>query len=205
MFRKKKDFDDGAEAANAPATSDDMAAPPLKPFSKRGTHAPTKPPAKTTLPPPEVPRRILDIPGVPRRPERTRSSEGDSKRLMVGREIRLSGEITSCDRLVVEGRVEVSLSDARIIEIAPSGHFKGRAEVDEADISGRFEGELTARERLVIRAGGRVSGSIRYGRIVIENGGEISGDMRTLDPAEQPEDAPKPTAENPAKSGSDNP
>ncbi len=187
MFRRKKDSGEDSDAAQRP-DSDDLA-PPLKPFSKRGTHAPSKPPTKTTLPSPDVPRRILDIPGVPRRPEQrgganTRPSDSDNKRLIVGRDIRLSGEITSCDRLVVEGRVEVALSDARIIEIAPSGHFKGGAEVDEADISGRFEGELVARERLVIRAGGRVSGSIRYGRIVIENGGEISGDMRTLDTAE---------------------
>ena len=55
------------------------------------------------------------------------------------------------------------------------------ADVEEADISGRFEGELIARGRLVVRAGGRVQGKIRYGRIVIEQGGEISGDMQTLD------------------------
>lgn len=198
MFRRKKDSgDDDAPRMDG----DDLTTPPLKPFSKRGTHAPAKPPMKTTLPSPDVPRRILDIPGVPRRPERggsTRPSDSDNKRLIVGRDIRLSGEITSCDRLVVEGRVEVALSDARVIEIAPSGHFKGSAEVDEADISGRFEGELVARERLVIRAGGRVSGSIRYGRIVIENGGEISGDMRTLDTDRaSSETGPAPSADAP--------
>jgi cytoskeletal protein CcmA (bactofilin family) len=88
---------------------------------------------------------------------------------------------------VVEGRTEVSLPNARIIEVAPSGFFKGSAEVEEADISGRFEGELTARDRLVVRNGGRISGTIRYGRIVIESGGEISGDMQTLDIPSAPE------------------
>ena len=94
----------------------------------------------------------------------------------------MNGEITSCDKLVVEGEVEASLSDAGVIEVAPTGVFKGNAQVDEADISGRFEGELVARDRLIVRAGGRISGSIRYGRIVIESGGEISGDMQTLSP-----------------------
>lgn len=202
MFGRKKD--DEAEAAGGRSGGDELA-PPLRPFSKRGTHAPSKPPTKTTLPSPDVPRRMLDIPGVPRRPERGRTTDNDNKRLIVGRDIRLSGEVTSCDRLVVEGRVEVALSDARVIEIAPSGHFKGSAEVDEADISGRFEGELVARERLVIRAGGRVTGSIRYGRIVIENGGEISGDMRTLDPDQSSgETAAGPSATDASKPGSDN-
>jgi cytoskeletal protein CcmA (bactofilin family) len=117
--------------------------------------------------------------------------DGDTKRLVIARDVCISGEITSCDRLIVEGRSEVSLPNARIIEVAPSGFFKGSADVEEADISGRFEGELIARDRLVVRAGGRINGTIRYGRIVIESGGEISGDMQTLDSpceAEDPED-----------------
>ena len=105
----------------------------------------------------------------------------DNRRLIVGRDIQLSGEIKSCDKLIVEGRVEVSISNARVLEIAPTGFFNGQAEVEEADISGRFEGELVARDRLVVRSGGRVRGAVRYGRIVIESGGEISGDMQTLD------------------------
>ena len=99
---------------------------------------------------------------------------------MVGREISLNGEITSCDRLVVEGRVEATLVGARVLEVAQGGLFRGRAEVREADIAGVFDGELTATERLLIRTGGKVSGSVRYGRVVIESGGEIGGDMQSL-------------------------
>jgi len=63
----------------------------------------------------------------------------------------------------------------------PSGYFKGSAEVDEADINGHYEGDLIARERLIVRAGGHIKGKVRYGRIVIESGGEISGDMQALE------------------------
>jgi cytoskeletal protein CcmA (bactofilin family) len=120
---------------------------------------------------------------------RPRPGVAESKKLVVGREIRLSGEITACDKLVVEGQVEASLSDARVIEVAPTGYFKGDAQVNEADISGRYEGELIAKDKLIVRSSGRISGSIRYGRIVIESGGEISGDMRALsqDEAEEAE------------------
>lgn len=97
---------------------------------------------------------------------------------MVGREIVLSGQITSCDRLIVEGRVEATLSDSKAIEIAESGFFKGSAEIDSADIAGNFEGNLTVRERITIRATGRVTGQIRYGQIEIEAGGEIGGDIQ---------------------------
>ncbi|MBK8906856.1 MAG: polymer-forming cytoskeletal protein [Rhodospirillales bacterium] len=74
-------------------------------------------------------------------------SAAEDKKLIVGNHIRLKGEVTSCDTMIVEGQVELSRSEARHIQISPTGIFLGDVEVDEADISGRFEGGLTARER----------------------------------------------------------
>ena len=101
-------------------------------------------------------------------------------KLIVGPDIKLKGaEITDCDTLVVEGRVEASM-DSRVIQIAENGVFVGKAGIDIAEIRGRFEGELTARKQLVIRATGKVSGKVRYGKVAIEEGGEISGDIAAL-------------------------
>jgi len=188
MFGKKKDgggtaSDDKNKPGDADKSDDMAAAPPLKPFSRKGSHAPAKPPTATSFQP-EIPRRKPEIPGPASRrvdrPMGAASSDTDSSRLVVGRDIRLSGEITACDKLVVEGSVEVTLTNARVIEVAPSGHFVGTAEVDEADISGRYDGDLVAREKLIVRAGGHIKGKVRYGRIVIESGGEVTGDMQTL-------------------------
>ncbi|MGZ0247735.1 MAG: bactofilin family protein, partial [Alphaproteobacteria bacterium] len=71
-------------------------------------------------------------------------SSPEGKKLIVGREIELSGNISACDKLVVEGRVEAELQDCRQIEIAATGTFKGSAAIDMAEISGNFEGTLTA-------------------------------------------------------------
>ena len=182
MFRKKKDELPQAKGSSmSESGSGNLSAPPLKPFSRKGTHTPAKPPTSPTFHP-EIPHRAPpEIPGVAaRRPDRGIADNGDTKQLVIARDVCISGEITSCDRLIVEGRLEVSLPHARIIEVAPSGFFKGSADVEEADISGRFEGELIARDRLVVRAGGLINGTIRYGCIVIESGGEISGDMQAL-------------------------
>ena len=183
MFRKKKGEPVTAGNETGGRNGDaDISAPPLKPFTRKGTHAPSKPPAAASFPP-DIPRRSPpEIPGIsPRRTERSLTGSQDSRRLMIGRDITLSGKITSCDSLVVEGRAEVTIEGADMIEVAASGFFKGSADVEEADISGRFEGNLIARDQLIVRAGGRISGTIRYGRIVIEAGGEISGDMRALE------------------------
>lgn len=109
-----------------------------------------------------------------------RSEAAEPKVLMIGREISLTGQITACDRVVVEGKVEATLTDSRFVEIAETGQFKGTAEIDEAEIRGRFEGKLSVRGRLLIRGSGKVMGEIAYGQIEVECGGEISGTVQTV-------------------------
>ena len=101
---------------------------------------------------------------------------GGSK-LTVGPNIKLKGvEITDCDTLVVEGLVEATM-DSRLMQIAEIGAFKGSAQIDIAEIRGSFDGDLTVRDRLVIFGTGKVTGTIRYGKVVIEEGGQLSGDI----------------------------
>jgi cytoskeletal protein CcmA (bactofilin family) len=101
--------------------------------------------------------------------------------LTVGPPISLSGEIAACDRLVVKGSVRVTLRRTRCIEVAQSGRFtEGRAEVDETEIAGVHEGDLTVHHRLLIRATGRVGGTVRYGEIEIELGGQLTGSVSVM-------------------------
>ena len=76
------------------------------------------------------------------------TGESNVSKLIVGPDIKLKGaEITDCDTLVVEGRVEASM-DSRVIQIAEHGVFVGKVDIDVAEIRGRFEGELVARKQL---------------------------------------------------------
>jgi cytoskeletal protein CcmA (bactofilin family) len=122
-------------------------------------------------------------------------------KLVVGPGVKLKGaEIQDCDTLLVEGRVE-AVMDSRYVEIADQGSFDGKVNIDVAEIHGRFSGELTAREQIVIHSTGRVSGKIRYGKIVVHEGGELSGDIKSLKAAEngdKSKDAAKDAAEDAA-------
>ena len=124
----------------------------------------------------------------------TAKRDAETRKLIVGREISLSGEITACDRLVVEGSVEANLANCRDIDIAESGLFKGSASIDDAEVRGRFEGTLNVRRRLLIRATGKVTGNVRYGQIEIECGGQISGDIQAQ-PMSEPSEAPSKSTE----------
>ena len=189
MFSRKKPETEDRKMSDLP---DDLGIP-MKPARPPGQSASVAPLSRTPtpMPPrtPDMPRpaaempkpadmaRPLGAPGTTPVPAQ-RSREADSRKLIVGREITLSGEIKSCDQLVVEGSVEANLQNSREMDIAESGLFKGSASIEEAEVRGRFEGNLTVRKRLLIRATGRVSGTIRYGQIEIECGGQISGDIQ---------------------------
>jgi cytoskeletal protein CcmA (bactofilin family) len=182
------------------AESSDNLGIPMKPPRPAGapTSAPVRPP---TMPPrtPELARPVEPVrpPDPLRRPgEPTGQAKPDAelRRLSVGPEITLSGEINSCDKLFIEGSVEANLTNCRDVDIAESGLFKGSASIEEAEVRGRFEGNLVVRKRLLIKSTGRVSGTIRYGQIEIECGGQISGDIQAQPGGEASEPTPDVTA-----------
>ncbi|QCO15162.1 polymer-forming cytoskeletal protein [Azospirillum brasilense] len=221
-------------AANPPAAPV-ARTPHPEPFSSKGPEMNTstpKPPAGAPIPgssykPTDIPRRTVDLPGAaPRRtegygapasapaatpapvapaPAPAAPLASDQRRLIVGRDISLNGEIGSCDVLVVEGTVEAKLRDGRSIEIAETGLFKGAVEIDEADIGGRFEGDIIVRGRLTVRSTGKINGSIKYGELAVEAGALLNGEIGKYTPAAKPaaasaapaEAAPAPAALDP--------
>ena len=101
-------------------------------------------------------------------------SEND-RRLTIGRGITMSGEIESCDYLLVEGTVEAALRGANALDIAESGVFYGTVEIENATIAGRFEGDIQVNGRLSIRSTGVVTGTIAYKELAVEAGAVIDG------------------------------
>ncbi len=101
----------------------------------------------------------------------------EDEKLVVGARIHLRGQVTKCDALIVEGHMEGS-ANSRMVQVAKGGTFLGEAEVETAEISGNFEGQLTVSNKLIIRSTGKVSGKIQYLGIQIELGGKISGEVQ---------------------------
>ena len=187
MFGKKRDDEIAAEQAKETAEA--------TPRNYQRSDSSGAQPASRPALNPEIARRGPDLsvfgpgrsgatPPPPSHGKPTSAMEPEHKKLIVGRDISLNGEIRTCDTLVVEGRVEAVLQDCKNIEILAPGEFKGAAEVDVADISGQFNGDLTARQRLIVRAGGKVLGKIRYGQLEIERGGVLSGEVEVLPEAQ---------------------
>jgi len=134
----------------------------------------------------------------PRRPAEPIRQEParEVRKLIVGREITLSGEIAACDHLIVEGTVEASVKECHRLEVAEAGLFRGAVEIHEAEIAGRFEGQIIVQGRLSVRSTGRIEGKIQYGELAVDAGGTLDGEVRGHGKTAKPEKA-KPIAEAP--------
>lgn len=107
--------------------------------------------------------------------------EKAGSKLFVGVNIKLKGvEISNCDVLVIEGQVDATVN-SKVMEISKPGTLTGTAVIDVAEIHGEFSGELTARTKLVVHGTGRVTGTVRYGKLVVAEGGMLMGELKQID------------------------
>lgn len=187
----------------APAPEDAATPAPESPTAPRPAPMPAVPPsaggahraavyrtAPDPAPPPPEQVTTSAAPEVPTQQGEQAMADGDdSKRLTVGPGIRLKGEISNCDALIVEGNVEADLSACRSISVGESGVFNGTVRVEEATIAGRFEGKLVVSNVLSIKRTGRVRGEVRYGALQVEAGGVLAGSADTNEAGDAEEGA----------------
>ena len=174
-----------AELLRPAAAQPDKAAPPrasdLLRTPTEPAHAPASPRTADAPRPIAQPAHAPMGPRTIAEPKSGSAADGvDARTLIVGPEISFTGDISECDRLIIEGSVEANLQRCEHMIIGQSGIFNGHGSTENADVRGRIEGELVVRKRLMIRAGGHVSGSISYGDIEIEPGGRISGTIDVI-------------------------
>lgn len=169
-----------APIATAPAA---QPAPSFRPVAPAAAMAAARGPA-TPVNAPAAPAAPVAAAPVERMPATPVARPAQAKRVLtVGPEIQMKGEITSCDRVIIEGTVDATMRDVHTVELAESGALKGTAEVEDAEISGAFEGDLVVRGRLTVYSTGRLRGNVTYGEIEIQRGGQISGNIRNVNDA----------------------
>ena len=171
----------GSVPIAAPAMAQQLPSSGARPLASPNPAAPVlrdsvvTPPVTPTGTPPEAPRKESEpqISAI--------GPDTPGSKLWVGPKIKLKGvEISDCDVLVVEGEVEATVN-SKAMQIAEPGTLKGQATIDVAEVYGDFSGELTARAKLIVHGTGRVSGTIRYGKLIVAEGGVLSGDVQRLD------------------------
>ncbi|HET6566075.1 MAG TPA: polymer-forming cytoskeletal protein [Xanthomonadales bacterium] len=111
-------------------------------------------------------------------------SQPAGKAAVIGAGIKINGEISGSENLLIEGQVDgkVNLS-GNDVTIGKSGQVIADVSAKTIRVAGEVSGDLTAKERVVISGTGNVRGNVVAPRVVLEDGAIFKGSI-DMDPGE---------------------
>ena len=108
-----------------------------------------------------------------------RPAKGSAK-VVIGHGVSITGEIKKADEVQIDGEADVTMKTDNLV-IGVTGDCKGDIETHNADIWGKFDGDIKASGTLTIQEQGKASGKIEYQNLQIKLGGQVSGDIKLSD------------------------
>ena len=103
---------------------------------------------------------------------------------LLGKTSSLNGDLEFSGGLHLDGRVngnvKASSADGGALSVSESGFIEGRVEVTNIVMNGTVNGDMYARERLVLGEKARVNGNVYYGVIEMAPGAVITGKLIPL-------------------------
>lgn len=103
------------------------------------------------------------------------SFEAKNGDTVIGNEAYFQGTLTAKGSLRIDGRVDGSIVDAKIVTVGKSGKVKGDISCEICYVSGEIKGNITALDHIEALKGSRVDGDIRSPRIMLEEGALFNG------------------------------
>jgi cytoskeletal protein CcmA (bactofilin family) len=105
---------------------------------------------------------------------------------LIGRSARVQGDIEFSGGLhidgCVNGNVRVVSGGSASLSVSEHGVIDGSVEAPQVVLNGTVNGDIVARERVVLGAKARVRGNVSYGVIEMALGAEITGRLIPASP-----------------------
>ena len=108
----------------------------------------------------------------------TQDHAGETTLGLLGRGVEVTGDIIFTDQLQVDGKVTGKLisENGRLI-IGRTGRVDAQVEVNVCIIHGVVNGNVSARSRVEVHKGSRVSGDLTTSVLIIEEGAIFNGNI----------------------------
>jgi cytoskeletal protein CcmA (bactofilin family) len=122
---------------------------------------------------------------------------------LLGKTANLHGDLEFSGGLHLDGRingnVRSSSADGGALSVSETGFIEGSVEVTNIVMNGTVNGDMCARERLVLGGSARVNGNVHYGVIEMAPGAVITGKLIPLGNAGSPVPVEMPATDKPAE------
>ncbi len=106
--------------------------------------------------------------------------------------MKIKGEISAREELMVDGEVEGALESQSAITVGPNGKVRANIKAREVVVFGSVRGNVDASEKIAIRDKGSLVGDIKTAGISIDDGAYFKGSIDIVRP--EPKSAAKPAA-----------
>ena len=127
-------------------------------------------------------------------PSPSRPRTGGGGGAAVGQSVRIQGDISGEEDLMVQGIVEGSISlKNHLVTIGKEGRVNATVDAKVIRIEGTVDGDLHGNEQIIVAASGNVRGNISAPRVTLEDGCRFKGSI-DMDGAESRNPAPAPAA-----------
>ena len=110
---------------------------------------------------------------------------------IIGPGMRITGDLDTEGTVRIEGRVEGNVRAGKAVVLGKDGSVEGTILTQDAVISGRLVGTLTAESRLELQASSRIDGEVHARRMQLEEGAILNGTVNMGDRKISPPLAPE--------------
>lgn len=83
---------------------------------------------------------------------------------------KIKGDITSEADFRIDGKLEGNVKTSGKVVIGKDGYINGKVECVNADIEGKFNGELLVKELLSLKASAIIEGTVTVAKLAVEPG-----------------------------------
>ncbi len=94
---------------------------------------------------------------------------------VIGRAITIRGNLSGSEDLLVEGRIEGTVSLKNHLSIEETGVVEADIDVEDLTVRGEMKGDVNAAQSVSINTNARVVSNIRAPRVIIEDGARFRG------------------------------
>jgi cytoskeletal protein CcmA (bactofilin family) len=141
-------------------------------------------------PTPEPPRPATPAPAAsaePPRPQQQQTGNTTEAQATIGKGLFIKGEISGSESLFVDGKIEGSINlPGNRVTVGRNGQVAANITAREVVILGKIRGNVSATDRVDIRAEGALNGDVAAARISIEDGAFFKGGIDIKKPDAKP-------------------
>ncbi len=100
------------------------------------------------------------------------------REVMIGTTIKIKGEVTGDENLLVEGSVEGSIDLSEFdLTIGESGNVTAEVRAKTVKVEGKITGDIHASQNVLVAKSARMVGNIKAPRVALEDGADFKGSI----------------------------